>query len=215
MKRSTKLHILGCASPRRLQFCRPRGSRAHPTSSSSFWTMSAMATWDLTAAASCAERPRRALDKARLANRCGVFGRDGCSCHRRLFRNRPVAESRRCDGRAARDHRGRCARANWNGMGARSWDPDDPGVPVSAPRRVTRGGSFLCNEDYCMSYRPSARRGTDPYTSMSHLGFRLVMDADTWAQRHAAVPTASDAPSAGARRSADAGGASQGKREQP
>ncbi|RJF92753.1 formylglycine-generating enzyme family protein [Noviherbaspirillum saxi] len=55
-----------------------------------------------------------------------------------------------------------------------SWDPSEPGVPENAPRRVTRGGSFLCNEDYCLSYRPSARRGTDPYNSMSHLGFRLV-----------------------------------------
>nr|WP_233575561.1 formylglycine-generating enzyme family protein [Noviherbaspirillum saxi] len=59
---------------------------------------------------------------------------------------------------------------------ADSWDPSEPGVPEAAPRRVTRGGSFLCNEDYCMSYRPSARRGTDPYNSMSHLGFRLAMD---------------------------------------
>ncbi|WP_229459112.1 formylglycine-generating enzyme family protein [Massilia cavernae] len=58
-----------------------------------------------------------------------------------------------------------------------SWDPGEPGVPEYAPRRVTRGGSFLCNEDYCLSYRPSARRGTDPYNSMSHLGFRLVKDA--------------------------------------
>jgi len=63
-----------------------------------------------------------------------------------------------------------------------SWDPSEPGVPVSAPKRVTRGGSFLCNEDFCLSYRPSARRGTDPYTSMSHLGFRLVMDDGTWAE---------------------------------
>lgn len=65
---------------------------------------------------------------------------------------------------------------------AESWDPGEPGVPVGAPKRVTRGGSFLCNEDYCLSYRPSARRGTDPYNSMSHLGFRLVMDDSRWAE---------------------------------
>lgn len=60
---------------------------------------------------------------------------------------------------------------------ADSFDPDDgSGAPAHAPRRVTRGGSFLCNVDYCLSYRPSARRGTDPFTSMSHLGFRLVKD---------------------------------------
>ena len=61
-----------------------------------------------------------------------------------------------------------------------SYDPDDRGVPVNAPKRVTRGGSFLCNVDYCLSYRPSARRGTDPYNPMSHLGFRLVVDANEW-----------------------------------
>jgi len=70
-----------------------------------------------------------------------------------------------------------------------SFDPTEPGVPVNAPKRVTRGGSFLCNEDYCMSYRPSARRGTDPYTSMSHLGFRLVMDEQAWKTRAAAAAT--------------------------
>ncbi|WP_458765644.1 formylglycine-generating enzyme family protein [Cupriavidus basilensis] len=64
-----------------------------------------------------------------------------------------------------------------------SWDPSEPGVPTDAPRRVTRGGSFLCNEDYCLSYRPSARRGTDPYNSMSHLGFRLVEDDAQWKQQ--------------------------------
>lgn len=57
-----------------------------------------------------------------------------------------------------------------------SFDPADPGVPRNAPKRVIRGGSFLCNPDYCLSYRPSARRGSDPYSPMSHLGFRLVKD---------------------------------------
>lgn len=58
-----------------------------------------------------------------------------------------------------------------------SYDPSEPGVPVNAPKRVIRGGSFLCNESYCLSYRPSARRAADPYSPMSHLGFRLVKDA--------------------------------------
>ncbi len=57
-----------------------------------------------------------------------------------------------------------------------SYDPSEPGVPVNAPKRVIRGGSFLCNESYCLSYRPSARRAADPYSPMSHLGFRLVKD---------------------------------------
>jgi sulfatase modifying factor 1 len=61
-----------------------------------------------------------------------------------------------------------------------SYDPEDRSAPARAPRRVTRGGSFLCNVDYCLSYRPSARRGNDPYNPMSHIGFRLVMTPEQW-----------------------------------
>jgi formylglycine-generating enzyme required for sulfatase activity len=57
-----------------------------------------------------------------------------------------------------------------------SFDPADQSAPADAPKKVIRGGSFLCNEDYCQSYRPSARRGTDPFNPMSHLGFRLIKD---------------------------------------
>ena len=57
---------------------------------------------------------------------------------------------------------------------ANSYDPDDPYAPIDSPKRVIRGGSFLCDENFCMSYRPSARRGVDPYNPMSHIGFRLV-----------------------------------------
>jgi formylglycine-generating enzyme required for sulfatase activity len=57
---------------------------------------------------------------------------------------------------------------------ADSFDPEELDGPINAPKRVIRGGSFLCNAAYCLSYRPSARRGSDPYTSMSHIGFRLV-----------------------------------------
>lgn len=56
---------------------------------------------------------------------------------------------------------------------ARSFDPMEP----YTPKRVTRGGSFLCHARYCESYRPAARRGTPPDTGMSHLGFRCVMPA--------------------------------------
>jgi len=83
-----------------------------------------------------------------------------------------------------------------------SWEPSEPGVPVQAPRRVIRGGSFLCNQDYCLSYRPSARRGADPYSSMSHLGFRLVMDEGAWQstrQRQETQARQVEAPSVGAR----------------
>lgn len=51
-----------------------------------------------------------------------------------------------------------------------SYDPLD----IYAPKRVIKGGSFLCHVDYCESYRPSARRGETPDTGTSHIGFRLV-----------------------------------------
>jgi formylglycine-generating enzyme len=53
----------------------------------------------------------------------------------------------------------------------------DPGDPYS-PKRVVKGGSFLCNPSYCQSYRPSARRGTPPDTGSSHTGFRCVVSGD-------------------------------------
>jgi formylglycine-generating enzyme required for sulfatase activity len=57
---------------------------------------------------------------------------------------------------------------------AESYDPGDP----YSPKRVVKGGSFLCNPDYCESYRPSARRGTPPDTGSSHTGFRCVISGD-------------------------------------
>ena len=87
-----------------------------------------------------------------------------------------VADWYRADYFAQQARQGRNPIVNPRGP-ADSFDPADPGVPPDAPKRVIRGGSFLCNEDYCLSYRPSARRGSDPYSPMSHLGFRLVKDA--------------------------------------
>ncbi|CAD6561362.1 Formylglycine-generating enzyme [Paraburkholderia hiiakae] len=67
---------------------------------------------------------------------------------------------------------------------ASSFDPEN-GPTAYAPERVTRGGSFLCSETYCISYRTSARRGTDPMNGMSHLGFRLAMDESDWERQRA------------------------------
>ncbi|MFG0273990.1 MAG: formylglycine-generating enzyme family protein [Phycisphaerales bacterium] len=52
-------------------------------------------------------------------------------------------------------------------------DPRNPWAPDS---RVHRGGSFLCTDQYCSSYRPSARMAAPPDTGMEHLGFRVVID---------------------------------------
>jgi formylglycine-generating enzyme len=60
-------------------------------------------------------------------------------------------------------------------------DSFDAGAPDPvAPARVMRGGSFLCNEQYCSGYRPSARRGNAPLSPASHIGFRLVMTERDW-----------------------------------
>lgn len=47
----------------------------------------------------------------------------------------------------------------------------------NVPERVIKGGSFLCHESYCESYRPPARRGTPQDTGSQHVGFRCVLDA--------------------------------------
>jgi formylglycine-generating enzyme required for sulfatase activity len=42
------------------------------------------------------------------------------------------------------------------------------------PRKVIKGGSFLCADNYCLRYRPAARRPQPVDTGMSHIGFRCV-----------------------------------------
>ena len=62
----------------------------------------------------------------------------------------------------------------------KSFVPDEP----YCQKRVVRGGSFLCNQDYCSSYRPSARMSTDPYTGMNHTGFRCAMTQEMWLKKN-------------------------------
>ena len=58
-----------------------------------------------------------------------------------------------------------------NPQGAdKSYDPQEP----YAEKRSQRGGSFLCNDTYCASYRVSARMPGSPDTGMPHVGFRCV-----------------------------------------
>ncbi|MES2731755.1 MAG: formylglycine-generating enzyme family protein [Bacteroidota bacterium] len=54
----------------------------------------------------------------------------------------------------------------------KSFDPDEPLVA----KRVQRGGSFLCHDSYCSSYRVSARMKSSPDTGLSHTGFRCVKE---------------------------------------
>jgi formylglycine-generating enzyme required for sulfatase activity len=47
----------------------------------------------------------------------------------------------------------------------------------SIPRKVVKGGSFLCAPNYCLRYRPAARQPQMIDTGMSHVGFRCVLRA--------------------------------------
>jgi len=51
-----------------------------------------------------------------------------------------------------------------------SYDPSDPGVP----KRVQKGGSFLCTDQYCGRYRPGGRGKGEAASGASNVGFRLV-----------------------------------------
>jgi sulfatase modifying factor 1 len=54
----------------------------------------------------------------------------------------------------------------------RSYDPCQPNIRI--PRKVIKGGSFLCAPSYCRRYRPAARHAEPIDTSTCHLGFRCI-----------------------------------------
>ena len=53
-----------------------------------------------------------------------------------------------------------------------SFDPCQPDVRIG--RKVLKGGSHLCAENYCQRYRPAARYAQPIDTSTGHVGFRCV-----------------------------------------
>jgi sulfatase modifying factor 1 len=55
---------------------------------------------------------------------------------------------------------------------ADSFDPSEPGVR----KRVQRGGSFLCTDQYCSRYIAGGRGKGEPDTGTNHLGFRCVRE---------------------------------------
>jgi sulfatase modifying factor 1 len=56
---------------------------------------------------------------------------------------------------------------------ADSFDPAEPGIP----KRVQRGGSFLCCDQYCSRYIAGARGKGAVDSGTSHVGFRCVRSA--------------------------------------
>lgn len=54
-----------------------------------------------------------------------------------------------------------------------SIDPATPQIPIG--RKVLKGGSHLCAQNYCQRYRPAARHAQMIESATSHIGFRCVM----------------------------------------
>lgn len=59
---------------------------------------------------------------------------------------------------------------------ADSFDPAEPSIP----KRIQRGGSFMCNANYCTGYRVAARMKGDVQSGTWHCGFRTVLSAATY-----------------------------------
>jgi len=66
--------------------------------------------------------------------------------------------------------------ASFNPRGGRPENSYDPRTPdAKIPRRVMKGGSYLCAPNYCQRYRPAARMAQAVDTSTCHLGFRCII----------------------------------------
>lgn len=57
-----------------------------------------------------------------------------------------------------------------------SYDPSEP----NQPKKVHRGGSYLCTDQYCSRYIVGTRGKGDPSTGTNHLGFRCVMTVEEY-----------------------------------
>ena len=61
-----------------------------------------------------------------------------------------------------------------------SFDPDEP----NQLKKVHRGGSFLCTDQYCSRYIVGTRGKGEISTGTNHLGFRCVMPRQQWERSH-------------------------------
>jgi formylglycine-generating enzyme len=55
----------------------------------------------------------------------------------------------------------------------KSYDPDEP----NAVKRVQRGGSFMCSDQYCARYKAGSRGKGEVSSASNNLGFRCVKDS--------------------------------------
>ncbi len=75
---------------------------------------------------------------------------------------------------------------------ASSFDPSQPGVA----KRVHKGGSFLCTDQYCARYMPGGRGKGEADTGTNHTGFRCVRDEGKAAAEAATTRKATGASNA-------------------
>jgi sulfatase modifying factor 1 len=78
-----------------------------------------------------------------------------------------------------------CGAANGELLKMQSCDPQMPNIPI--PRRVIKGGSFLCAPNYCRRYRPAARMAQAIDTSVCHLGLRLIVRKENTKSSHGGI----------------------------
>ena len=69
--------------------------------------------------------------------------------------------------------------ASLNPKGGSREQSFDPQEPIRIPRKVIKGGSFLCAPNYCRRYRPAARMAQPIDTSACHVGLRLIVRTKT------------------------------------
>jgi len=75
-----------------------------------------------------------------------------------------------------------CGSGNVHRGGTRegSVDPQDT---AAIPRRVLKGGSFACADNYCQRYRPAARMHHPIDTGTNHIGFRCIVRGERSSSR--------------------------------
>ncbi len=67
-----------------------------------------------------------------------------------------------------------CVPSNPRGaLKRQSFDPHSPAMKIG--RKVLKGGSHLCAENYCQRYRPAARHPQAVDSATTHIGFRCVI----------------------------------------
>ncbi len=77
-----------------------------------------------------------------------------------------------CNDFYRRDYYQRSPSTNPRGP-SNSYDPQEPG----SVKRVQKGGSFICSDEYCVRYKSGSRGNGEVRSGSNNLGFRCVKDS--------------------------------------